>query len=521
RTDAQGDRKIPTSTRIGMHEAHRLLANSGALFAVDWAEGQGGRLEKQAGSFDEFMADLHLAYVAAGPSLRAHIRSLPEGSPAREAWDLIYGELRDRIFGGLEYDFSSLPPVPPKPGLKLIPGGKQPPKPPTAIEVPQGFLDAQIGPHNAIQEKHAKGLAAGRDPGVGRHEHNEDRFAVAKLKAADGKPMTRFFAIDGMGGHEGGEFAAVFTQYILEAALRNPHISLEAAVKLADKKMLQHPEFKRLKGEPGAVLAGVEAKQISDSLYEVRLVDVGDSEAMVFEENFQLQGEAYTTKEPRSSKKLPRGQTLITRLDPFAHVVDQAVGGHYRDGKNELDVGVEVHYARKGSIAVAGSDGFTENFVSKDEIGEVLRNSGAKNAAEMELALRNEALLRMNIFQDFRASGRLGQAITHADFVKAYEKVWKQTPPAGKWRYEGLILLEKGRVVDPSKDPKRDGTAAYFRGTFKLDNISVVVHVLGEGESGSGQPLGVRVDFRPAPLPPLVANSAAPAPAIPAQGGKH
>jgi len=524
-TDAKGDSMIPLSVRSKMLASQQTLAKLGALYAIDWGEGYEARRGKQAADFDEFLADLQVAYVAAGPSLRAHIRGFREGTPEREAWDFVYSELRDRIFGGLEYDFVTPPPSP-KPGLKVLPGGKSKAAPPVPVPTLDGFLRSDIGPQNAVKVLRLGGLSAGRDPGVGRYANNEDRFAVVRFTDKQGKKVTRYFAIDGMGGHEGGEFAASFSQYVLQQAAKNPHLSLEAAMQLADREMKKHPEYRRIAAgaeagenghqKPGAVVVGVEVKERADGQYEVQFADVGDSEAMVFDSNFQVQEGAYTAKEPRSSKKLARGQTIVTRIDPFAHMVDQALGGHYREGKNSLEVAVETHGAKRGSVVVAGTDGLLENFASKDEIGEVLRSSGAKNSAEMELALRNEALIRMHLFQAFREQKRTGEAITHADYVAAYQKVWKQAPPPGTWRYEGMILERQGHVVDPSKTLHRDGINAYYVGHFKLDNLTVVVQVLDEELGAKGA--FPRPDFLPPPLPPLTTPEQ---PAVAAQVGSH
>lgn len=509
RTDAQGDATIPLRDRQAMHRAHETLAREKALFALDWGRGRADRLKKQAGDFTEFVSDLHVAYVAAGPALRAHIRGLPEGSPARAAWELVYGELRDRVFGGLEYDFSKLPPPPrPKPSLRAIPGGKAE-RPLAAIQVPAAVLQSEIGPQNAIREEHLPGLAAGRDPGVGRYAHNEDRFAIVRFTGPGGKKVTRYFAIDGMGGHEGGEFAAVLAEHVLKEAAARPGVSLEEAIRLADQKMVEHPEHKRLRGDPGAVVVGVEVRDLGGDVYELRFADVGDAEAMVFRPDFELQGDAYTARELGGSRKLPRGQTVHARIHPLASRVDQALGGHYPHGHQELRVGTETHRAKKGAIVVAGSDGLTENFISKDEIGDVLRFSGARNAAEMELALRNEALLRMHIRAAFKAEGRFGQTITHQDFVKAYRKVWGKNPPPGEWRHEGMTLTELGHVVDMRKNPDTDGISAHYVGHFKADNVTVIVQRLGE-EADGNTPSGVRPDFLPTPLPKVVEIEAEP-----------
>src|SRR5262249_13513460 len=245
RSDTSGDAAIPLAVRKDMQEAHDILAKQKAFFSVDWAEGGKTRLLKLSEDSEEFLADLHIAYVAAGPSLRAHIRSLPEGSPERAAWDFIYSELRDRVFGGLEYDFAALPPPSPPQGgpraFKVIPGGKPPPVPAGAKrQIPPMsdiLLRNRMGLIQAKENKSLGGIAAGRHPGIKYTAHNEDRFVTLSFQTPQGQTVTRTWAIDGIGGHEGGEFAAVLAQYVLETVSRHPDITLEAAIHLADQEM--------------------------------------------------------------------------------------------------------------------------------------------------------------------------------------------------------------------------------------------------------------------------------------------
>ncbi|HKX13117.1 MAG TPA: hypothetical protein VJP40_08195, partial [bacterium] len=111
RYDTQsGDSSIPLAVRKQMHAAHRTLAGGKAMLGLDWAYGSKDRAKYQD-SFSEFLAEMNLMYVTAGPKLRKHIESFPEGSPQREAWNFVYAEMRDRIFQGREYDYSQSAPT--------------------------------------------------------------------------------------------------------------------------------------------------------------------------------------------------------------------------------------------------------------------------------------------------------------------------------------------------------------------------------------------------------------------------
>lgn len=78
------------------------------VYALDWERGYAARLERTSESFEEFIAEHHLIYVADGPGLRRHIAGIGESGP-REAYLRIYGEFRDRIFDGVEYGLGGTP----------------------------------------------------------------------------------------------------------------------------------------------------------------------------------------------------------------------------------------------------------------------------------------------------------------------------------------------------------------------------------------------------------------------------
>lgn len=119
-----GDPDIHPAIREKMHWAHRVIADNGALIGLDYGGGAHYREGLQANHFSEFMAEFPLLYVGAGPRLRAHIASFPQGSEVREAWDFVYGEWKDRIFDGWSYDYREAPGIPPgRGGLHQVAGG--------------------------------------------------------------------------------------------------------------------------------------------------------------------------------------------------------------------------------------------------------------------------------------------------------------------------------------------------------------------------------------------------------------
>ena len=103
---ARPDVSIPEPVRRRMHEDVRVLAGgpgwSNVVFALDWADGRQARIAYTSGSFSEFIAEFHLNYVVAGERLRSHIDAIAVPS-LHEAYQRIYTEIRDRVFGGVEY----------------------------------------------------------------------------------------------------------------------------------------------------------------------------------------------------------------------------------------------------------------------------------------------------------------------------------------------------------------------------------------------------------------------------------
>ncbi|MFA5112757.1 MAG: hypothetical protein WC529_00490 [Candidatus Margulisiibacteriota bacterium] len=88
-------------TLVRLASAHRRIKHD--LIGLDIMGGPEYRREYQL-FFNEFLAEMHLLYVCAGPQLRAKIDACALGSRERKAWDYIYSVFRDEIFDGREYD---------------------------------------------------------------------------------------------------------------------------------------------------------------------------------------------------------------------------------------------------------------------------------------------------------------------------------------------------------------------------------------------------------------------------------
>ncbi len=99
---APPDSSIPLEVRQKMHDYHKLLGQKGQIYGLDWMNGAEARVAYTSGSFQEFIAEFHLQYVADGPGLRKYIDSIKDPE-AKAAYQYVYNELKNRVFGGKEY----------------------------------------------------------------------------------------------------------------------------------------------------------------------------------------------------------------------------------------------------------------------------------------------------------------------------------------------------------------------------------------------------------------------------------
>jgi len=96
------DSSIPLEVRQKMHDCHLLLGKKGQIYGLDWMGGKDYRITYTKGSFQEFIAEFHLQYVADGAGLRKHIESIQDPE-AKAAYQYVYNELKTRVFGDKEY----------------------------------------------------------------------------------------------------------------------------------------------------------------------------------------------------------------------------------------------------------------------------------------------------------------------------------------------------------------------------------------------------------------------------------
>lgn len=364
------------------------------------------------------------------------------------------------------------------------------------------------------------GVAFGSHEGIGYKDHNEDRYFMINL--ADGRTVT--FAIDGMGGHSGGEKAAEIARLSVQRAVAEG-ASLPQAIEIArrtvraeNEKVIQQRRAngvseKRLEeGLPGAVAVGVSTKPMGDGKFEADFVSIGDAEAIVIRLPKDGQGSPsipFWTARPsainplapgmqipvEASGRRQRSQTLVERLNPMANMVDGGLG---------LNAG-KIHHDKtvleSGDLIISGSDGFFENFGSFDEIAQVIKNSGQTSASGIRDALMAESLLRMKLLSFTKENPAGFVELTPDVYRRAYKEVFQQDAPAG-WRgmYESdpryiqansaehrYFLLRDGSVgrmqdmdnatmglqVDANKVPKA-------LTHFKKDNVTVGVQILGQ-----------------------------------------
>jgi len=359
------------------------------------------------------------------------------------------------------------------------------------------------------------GVAFSSHEGIGYKDHNEDRYFMITL--GDGRTVT--FAIDGMGGHKGGEKAAEIVRLSVQRAVAEG-ASLPDAIEIARRTVRAENEKtieqrrqggireKNLEdGLPGAVAVGVSTKPLGDGKFEADFVSIGDAEAIVIRLPKNGQGTPsipFWTARPSAINPLAQGmktaveasgrrqrsQTLVERLNPMANMVDGGIGlnaGRIYHDKATLE---------EGDIIISGSDGFFENFGTFDEIAKVIQYSGQTTPSGIRDALMAESLLRMQLIKMNRSNLL---ELTHETYQAAYKEVFKQEPPPG-WRgmYESdpqavkqlrndsrYFLAANGEVAliqdieFPSPVVKKDANNVPKAIThFKRDNVTVGVQIL-------------------------------------------
>ncbi|HSA60449.1 MAG TPA: FHA domain-containing protein [bacterium] len=331
-----------------------------------------------------------------------------------------------------------------------------------------------------------KGIAAASNKGLHYKDANEDRYVV--LTSPDGRSL--MVAIDGMGGHAGGERAAEIARVAIEKAMADGR-SVAEAMTAADAAITSDNASRGITRQaPGAVAMAVQLTPQADGTYRAAFTGVGDCEALVIRPgasqpvlHHTLRANSLSAAIRKASGKpfqtlpdgrLARGQTLDLRMDEYANMVDSALGGH--DAR--IDTSAPDKPLRDGDIILTGSDGLFENFGRLDVIHEVIRLSGARTAAGIRDALMTEALIRMSL-----ARNASNKVLSHRDYVAAYLEATGQEPPNGwrgmyePWRdaagqYHTYELDANGNVLHANSGRPVDH--------FKNDNVTLTVQVVGE-----------------------------------------
>jgi len=469
----EGDASIPEVVRDQMFKAQKVLAASPrGMVGLDWSMGPQARADYQ-GSFTEFLAELNLVYVAAGPKLRAHIESFPKGSPERKAWDFVYGEMKSRIFGGVEYGYDGQAQAKPlkSPVLTAVPVKKAAP---VAVPVAksQGPVSVPVpGPVDMALADNAPGKpregTLGRpataeygsfkvitNEGVGyKTDHNEDGYVQGRNWG---------LVLDGMGGMSSGDKAS------------------ELAGKKFAEEMAQHGDMVRamvaaghaVNVSPyrsgGAVAVAHQVVRNPDGSFTARIVHVGDAGAIVFRRNAQGEFEQVFRTEEQSvaayERKLGKlHSTMEMRISPQANVVLGGLGV----GRKAEPVYNEVPL-QKGDVILSFSDGVGDN-VSRQELSDILKT--AKTADEV--ATKVDELVQWKMGQLAKAkSVARGKSKDGTVLESSYEndsdgrqihhwKVQLTDMPGYTINDRGNVFNAQGQLVDH----------------YKADNVTIHAYV--------------------------------------------
>lgn len=420
------------------------------------------------------------------------------------------------------------PPPPPSPNPVPVNGGNSPPTPfqRLGIEAPLprdangmimlpdiSAMNLSVG-QVARQVQAQKGnIFSISHEGIGKRG-NEDRFVAEEM------PDTRsvLVAIDGMGGHAGGEEAAEIARQLIESAVLSAE-TLEDAYDLAHRGIQEYSrrngfvddDGALMRGAPGAVVMGLEITPRGFGEHDARFVNIGDSEGLVLRFSADASSPPqivfWTARPIELSQQIrqvrnfsqvgttPDGrvaldQMFIYRTDANANTVSEALGF-----KLQMTESFPDQPLKDGDVVLLGSDGFFENFATLEEIARIVQETGSRSPEVIRDALIRENLMRMSLLQQRKKARADYITLTAEVYKKAYEEVYGTPPPDGwKGRYEGWVLDSDGNVGyvsdietvtvqgDPVQRLKRHpGSGAPFAADhFKTDNTTLIVKVLGD-----------------------------------------
>lgn len=373
----------------------------------------------------------------------------------------------------------------------------------------------QFDPQWLDREINFGGAAATANMGFqNKYQWNEDR--VDFISFPDGRTLA--IAIDGVGGHGGGERASSLAQAVIRMAALDGRTP-EEAIQLADHAIhLDNKARQKTGGQglPGATLAIVEMIPQDNGTYRGNFFNVADSDALVIRPGLAAQAGQDPVVEMTErlhlglmtdpngqaalrpdGKRLKRGRAYLNRqLFAFKNIIFTQLGA----GKVEIDSFQSEQEFHAGDVVIVGSDGLHETFIGEDVINrivmETIRRTGRTKAQDIMKALKQESLIRMWMYKYLEP----GHEIRHEDYLRAYREVLGQEAPTD---YRGMYepkhdaagkattykIEEEGEIYEYHPDK--------FYGSkvdqFGMDNLSIVVQVVGE-EVGPPRP-----DWPPVP----------------------
>ncbi len=388
---------IPPAVRQNMLQDYQTLVRQGALVAVDFREGVSARIQQQTPSssrtqqdaYPEFLADLALLYVAGGEKLRNHIQALPPQSSQRQAWERIYAQMKNQVFGGQEY------------GILSFAGVNRPQNPRSgSIEVPG--TPGMYGPSAALTH-----------PGIGYKRgkptagNNED----AIVQGVDGRGRPFVVVLDGMGGAKDGDQASGIGARVISqkmAAMASDEgldASADWVVAFAKANLeIWQRNLEKGYGKQemsGATAVGYRLVTQADGTIRAEVMQLGDSRAMLFRRNAQGEYELIEIsqdhspvmdeyrREPDLFSEDPLERELEMRVHPQAHKIGIALG---------VQNGIMGYHfysweLQPGDRLVLVSDGVSDGISTR----EMAQQLNGKTPTQARDAIAQETLKRMTV----------------------------------------------------------------------------------------------------------------------------
>ncbi|MCE9625337.1 MAG: FHA domain-containing protein [Deltaproteobacteria bacterium] len=444
------------------------------MLGLDWSLGAEDRAAYQTGSITEFLAELNLMYVTAGPKLRAHIESFPEGSPERQAWDFAYGEMKSRIFEGIEYGYdadyrpaasvkSAKPagkkaevPAPEKTEILPVQINTPPPKPvigtvemALADNAPGAGRKGKAGKSQGTEEYGTFSVIT--DEGTGYHkDHNEDGYVLGRNWG---------LVLDGMGGMGSGDKASEIAGKKFAEEM-SAHGDLLRATLAAGRAINESPYH-----SGGTTSVAHQIVKRADGTYVAKLVVTGDAAAILFRRDANgkyVYDPKLRTEEQSQAALLRKAGRITNTLQARASDIANVVTGGLGLGR-EAKPDTYEYEIRKGDYLLSFSDGIGDN-VSGEELARILNNS--RSAGEVQDKISDLVHWKMEKLAKARAvaKGRSQEGVMVDSFVDSEDRF--------HWRVElndmpGYTIDEKGHVYD---------SAGKMVDHYKSDNLTIHVY---------------------------------------------